>query len=421
MPIVGVPRAQYIIQAAWGQNSTGLFRFGISQLGSAVDLMAAGSWSASFNGPYNDLSLAARTLGIQRGRDNDITEFRAGQLTLSMRDAQGIFNPYNPSSPLVSSGALDTDKPIRASAILAGVTYPLYYGFITDIEGDPSGRGTVQMTAVDFLDKLDRQNPILTGLAGGLTDGQILGLILDWYQWQDPAMRNLAVGDTINAVYTRADGSNSGLSLVSELMNAERGLTFVAAGGAVTYLDRQSRYKATSLTTIDRKLKAFPVGRSNSNVINQWTVQRTDMAGNNVGVAQTASDAASSRVHGPVAQSITTPFLNTDAQALSLAQYLVNRTKSGIALVYDVPLAIVDQASLIQALTREIGDRVTLTIDPLNMPLISGDFYIEAITHTIQASGPPRHATVWRVSQVPAGIPFRFGTSKFGGTDVLTY
>jgi hypothetical protein len=92
-------------------------------------------------------------------------------------------------------------------------------------------------------------------------------------------MRNLAVGDTINAAYTRADGSRSGLTLVAELMEAERGLAFVAASGAVTYLDRHARYVATSLATIDRTLQAFPVGRSNSNVINQWTVQRTDMAG----------------------------------------------------------------------------------------------------------------------------------------------
>jgi hypothetical protein len=416
-----VPRAQYKVEAAWGQNTTGLFRFGISQFGSSSDVLAASSWSTVFTGTYDDLSAIARTIAIQRGRDNDITQFRAGQLTLSGRDAQGIYNPYNPASPLVIGGNLDTDKPLRVSAILAGVTYPLYYGFITDIEADPAGRGTVQITAVDFLDKLDRQSPVLTGLAGGLTDGQLIGLILDWYQWTDPAMRNLAVGDTINAAYTRADGSNSGLTLVAELMEAERGLAFVAASGAVTYLDRHARYVATSSATIDRTLQAFPVGRSNSNVINQWTVQRIDMAGTPLGVAQTFSDAASQLQHGPIAQEITTPFLNDDNQALSLAQYLVSRTKSGIQLVYDVPLQIIDNASLIQALSREIGDRMTLTIDPLNMPLVTGDFYIEAINHTISAAGAARHATVWRVSQVPAGIPFRFGISQFGGTDVLSY
>jgi hypothetical protein len=418
---VGVPRAQYVVEAAWGQGSTGLFRFGISTFGSTADRLAADSWSAAFTGPYDNMTAAARTIGITRGRDNDISQFAAGQLTLSMRDASGIYNPYNTTSPLVSAGNLDTDKPIRISAILAGVTYRLYYGFITDIEGDPAGGGTVQITAADFLDKLDRQSPILTGLAGGLTDGQLVGLILDWFQWTDPAMRNLAVGDTISAAYTRADGSRTGLALVAELMEAERGLVFVAANGAVTYLDRHARYAATSLATIDRTLKAFPAGRSNANVINKWIVQRTDMAGTTVGVAQTWSDAASIRLHGEIAQTITTSFLNNDNQALSLAQYLVNRTKSGIQLVYEIPLSIPDQATLIQALSREIGDRVTLTIAPRNMPQITGNFYIEAIAHAIQTSGPPRHATTWRVSQAPTNAAFRFGVSRFGGADVLGY
>src|SRR4051812_26299287 len=117
-----VPRAQYKVEAAWGQNTTGLFRFGISQFGSSVDVLAASSWSTTFTGTYDDLSAIARSIQIQRGRDNDITQFRAGQLTLSGRDAQGIYNPYNPASPLVIGGNLDTDKPIRVAAILAGVT-----------------------------------------------------------------------------------------------------------------------------------------------------------------------------------------------------------------------------------------------------------------------------------------------------------
>lgn len=419
--VIEAPRCSYIVQAAWAQETAGLFRFGISRFG-GPDRLAASSWSALFDGPYDDLTAIARTIGIQRGRDNDLTEFRAGQLDLAMRDAAGIYNPYNSSSPLVIGGNLDSDKPIRVGAVIDDVTYPLIYAFITDIDGDPSGYGTVQITAADFLDKFDRQSPILTGLAPGMTDGQIIGLILDWYQWQEPGMRNLAVGDTINAAYTRADGTRSGLALVAELMEAERGLAFVAASGAVTYIDRNLRYATTSLGTIDRSMKAFQVGRSNSNVKNTWTVQRTDMADNPIGAPQTAGDDVSDGKHGPISQTITTPFLNTDAQALSLAQYLVNRTKSGMSLVYDVPLSIFDKPALIQAVSREIGDRVTLTIEPRNMPARTGDFYIEAITHSIDTTpGSQRHQTAWRVSECPTNRAFRFGISRFGGSDWLAY
>lgn len=415
----GVPKAAYKIEVGWGQGSTGLFTFGTSLFGSSTDLLAADSWSASFMGDYDDISADGRDIQITRGRDNDLTTIRAGQILTGLRDKDGRYNPQNPASPL--AGSLDTDKPQRVSAIYGGVTYPLGYAFTTDIEADMAGRGTCQLTAVDFLDKLDRQSPVIAPLAGNSTDGQIFAAILDWFRWTDPSMRNLLVGDTIAAAWSRADGSRTGLALVSELLDAERGLVFVDKTGAVKYLDRQSRYASSSTGTIDRALTAFPVGRSNANIVNQWTVQRTDMAGVPVGIAQTAGDGVSQQRHGPIAQTLTTPFLNSDAQALSLAQFMTMRTATGLGLVYEVPISIADAATFIQVLSRDIGDRVTMTLQPRNMAQFTADFFIESIAHTIQTKGSPRHACVWRVSAAPSGTPFRFGVSTMGGTDVLWY
>lgn len=423
-----IPKASYKLEVGWGQTTSGLFTFGISKFGSSTDLLAADSWSRGFAGPYDNITIDALDMAITRGRDDTLTTIQAGQITSTLRDYQGRYNPDNAASPIAAY--LDTDKPVRASATLAGVTYPLYYGFLTDIEADPSNRGRCILTGVDFLDKLDRQNPLLQGInapPAGSSTGTIIGAILDWFYWTEPALRSLGVGDTILAQWTLANGQTSGLQLIGDLLNSERGIVFVNAAGAVTYIDRHTRYMtSTSAGTIDRVMTAFPVGRSNQNTTNQWIVQRTDMAGNNVGAAQTWPDPAagltpSQQLHGIISQTLTTAFLNSDSQALALAQFLVMRTGTTNAHVYEVPINIADQATFIQVLSRDLGDRVTMTIQPRNMPQISGDFYIESIAHTVQTSGSPRHACVWRVSKAPSVNPFRFGVSKFGGADALWY
>lgn len=419
-----VPLASFYCQVAWAQQTTGLFTFGISKFG-GTDRLAADAWSTGFLGPYDNVIARVRSARISRGRDDDLSSWKAGQIDLTLADRDGLLNPQNGASPL--AGYVDTDRPVRFGASYLGTAYPLFYGFITDIEADLAGRGTVELTAVDFLDKLDRQNPSqLVTLLGNQTTGDVIAAVLNWMSWTDPAMRNLGVGDSIIAPYTLADGETSALSLIQDLLAAERGILFASNAGVVKYRDRKARYIQTSVATIDRVMTAFPVGRSNQDIVNRWTVQRTDMAGVDVGVPQTWPDpagglSASQQAHGVIQETLSTPLLNTDTQALNLAQYLILRTGSGRQLVYEVPIDITDAATMQAALGVDVGDRVTMTIAPRNMAQFTSDFYVESIDLTVDAVGSPRFQLTWRVSAVVAANPFRFGSSLLGGTDQLYY
>lgn len=414
------------LEVSWAQNATGLFTFGVSKFGSATDLLAASSWSTTFGGtPYDDLSKRVLSVQINRGRSDSLQDFRAGTITINLRDRDGLLNRENAASPL--AGLLLDDRPIRYTLTDAnGVPHSRFYGFISDIQADLAGRGTATITAVDFLDQLNSRYPVVTPLAGATT-GQIIGKILDWFQWTDPAMRSLAVGDTIIPSYTRADGSRTGLALISELLQAERGIVFANAAGAVTYIDRRTRFMSTSVGSIDRVMLAFPVGTDKQGLINQEAVQRVDMSGNPLGVVQQAFDAASIVKHRTVdgdtlASPLQSPFLLDDPTALLLAEYIVMKSKDGLQAVYQVPINVPDVATQQQCFSRELGDRVTLTIAPHSFPQFTKDFFIEGIIEQVSGSASPPYQCSWILSDVPVLKPFRFGVSQFGSTtDVLYY
>jgi hypothetical protein len=72
-------------------------------------------------------------------------------------------------------------------------------------------------------------------------------------------------------------------------------------------------------------------------------------------------------------------------------------------------------------MSRDLGDRVTLTIAPPNFAQFTSDFYVESIVERFSARSTPRYSVNWRVSEVPTPTPFRFGISQMGGTDALYF
>lgn len=421
------PSTTYAVEVSWGQSwaTGGLFTFGTSQLG-GPDVLTASAFSGSFNVPYGDLTDRTRTISIVRGRDDLLSSMQAGQLSLGLIDPDGLLNVNNPASPLY--GAVYTGVPIRVSAWTSGgVKTPIYYGFIDTLTSDPGGRyGTAQITASDFFERLQREKPNLGSLAGQ-TDGSLFGALLDAVGWTDPLMRALATGDSLPSPYTRADGTNDVLSLVEEALQAERGYFYVSGSGAVTYRSRYQVLQGAPLATLDRTMTGAPATLDASKIVNRWTVTRVAMDGTTViGTPQVAAvdpltDVSYRRYHY-IDGAITTPMLVNDNQALALAQYLLSITKDAVGIGWSVPVNPSDSATLDALISLDLGDRVTLTVDPSLWASYTADFTIEQIKHDIQTQpGATRHSTTWGLASVPDVQPFTFGVSQLGGTDVLVY
>ena len=229
------------------------------------------------------------------------------------------------------------------------------------------------------------------------TTGARIAQLLNAIDFTDPALRRggikndgtrnttgLDVGDTVTV--SPADGSKSALAMIQELLVAERGVFYIAGDGSATYEERNSRaHRTTSSATVTNAAISSDPGFQLDKLINRQTVSRLDPAtGNATGRPQTASEEVSIGLFGVSSGSeISTQFLSGDAQAFSLASYIV-----GLRSDFETPVVVEldagDPTSLGQQLVRELQDRVTVNDTVIGT---TGDYIIEAVEHEISEGG----------------------------------
>lgn len=239
------------------------------------------------------------------------------------------------------------------------------------------------------------------------TTGARIGQLLDAIDFNDPSLRrggiaadgsrntSLDTGDSITV--STAAGDKSALQMIEELLTAERGVFYIAGDGSATYEDRDSRAHRTSssATITDAAIKSNP-GFQLDRLINRQTVSRIDPStGSATGTPQTASNSLSIALYGiSSGAAITSQYLSSDAQAISLASYIVS-LRSDFQTPVVVELDGGDATALTQQLVRELQDRVTVNDTVAGT---SGDYIIEAVEHEI-AEGGNRFITRFTLSR----------------------
>jgi hypothetical protein len=118
-----------------------------------------------FDGPLDDVSAHVEEITITRGRDDLLGDMAAGQANLTLIDPPGQFGYFNPedtSSPLAAeSPGFQPMRPIKITAILAGVEIPVYEGFLRSAEyrRESPNVGRCSVTALDLFMWLSRVRP----------------------------------------------------------------------------------------------------------------------------------------------------------------------------------------------------------------------------------------------------------------------
>lgn len=365
-------------------------------------------WSA---GTWTNLTTDPQSYDIARGRTDDLGTMQMGKATIRLFDKTGKYSATSTTSPY--AGLIRPMKPVRVRATSADGTFGLFYGFLSRCETNPD-YGTQQATleANDLFTWLDRAKPTI-GTVYNTTTGTAIGLLLDSIGWTDPAMRSLAIGDSIPAF--GADGSLSALSLIGDLLQTERGLFYIRGDGVAVYDARHARFqgaRAASQATIPGTMQAVAPGTDIATIANRATVT----AG--AGVPQTYYDAASGAEFGPSDfGAITSAYLATDVQAASLAQYMVRQRKDPTPTARRLALLSDLSSVRLPMLQRDLSDRVTVTSA---ISGLTGDYHIESINHTVSVE-MMRHICIWTLSKHPAVEPFRVGISAVGGPDVISY
>lgn len=244
------------------------------------------------------------------------------------------------------------------------------------------------------------------------TTGEVIAALLDAVNWTDPDGRLLDVGDTITG--QNADGTKTALSLVEELLEAERGVFYISGAGVATYESRDAiAQRRTSEGTITNGALRSDPGFEVDRLINRQTVQRT-VPGGTDGTPQTAKNETSIQTYGlSDGGSLSTPYLSSDEAALRLATYLA-RLKGQPEQPIQVELNGPDAYPW---LGLELQDRVSVD-DTIGGTVLDG--HVQGIEHEISMSGLNHTLTLTLSKRGPEA--FIIGESEIGSTtDLLGY
>jgi len=209
---------------------------------------------------------------------------------------------------------------------------------------------------------------------------------------------------------------SSVLNYCQLIARSELGYFYAAADGTMTFRDRNVAVGATPVvaftddgTGVGYQGISATVG---SDVL--FSHVRVDREGGNAQSATVDDTAAWIETNGPLRSlKISGLLLDSDAQSLALAEYLLSLYDSGryrvSEIVVDItPLATVDQTSV---LSLDVTDMVSVTFTPNNVGApITQDLVVQGIRHDI---GTERHVVT--LSTIDAPFPyFRVGSATYG-------
>lgn len=289
-----------------------------------------------------------------------------------------------------------------------------FYGWTRRFKWEPEGRkGITRVECVDLFYWLKRVKPIIAA-TGPTTTGAAIGLVLDAAGLTDPALRDLNVGDNIPDF--TADGTKDALTLIGELLQAERGVFYAAGNGTATYRSRLARLSMDSVATITDRMTLLGPGVDFESVYTRVTVKRTQ----NSYTAVAESDATTIQRLGHVdLPTIETSYLNSNAEADALAAGILAQVETPRPPVYRYRIDNRDAGLQEQLLARELVDRITTSE---SVGGTSGDYHIDRMEHTLETSGGRRRHTVnWLLSKAGAADALEFDESLFDGSDVFVW
>lgn len=213
-----------------------------------------------FGDSNEDISGYVLSVDISRGRSSWNDQFAAGRCSLMLDNQTGLFSVYKAAGALF--GSLLPGPAVKVTATHNAVTYPLYYGYLSELgeERQVEGAPLVPLTALDAFDVLSRAKVRLDLLEGKRID-ELLDAILDDADFS-ASLRDLDVANTTLDRFWIYRGN--GLDAVQSAAKQELGgQLFVDASGNVCFRERYSRAGAATYATLTgmRAIRGLGINR----------------------------------------------------------------------------------------------------------------------------------------------------------------
>lgn len=270
-----------------------------------------------------DITEYCQLVSITRGRQDQFAQFNAGQCALTLINNDRRFDPINTASPYYDVAAGRSGVvPRRKITVKSGSNF-LFTGRITDIDVVYDyNLSTVTITAADDFVLLAN-----TVVEADITpsvelSGARVDYLLDLPEIDYPlTTRNISAGLATLGAY-QIDANTNALTYLQAIATSEQGACFIAADGDLTFTDRLDASFATiaaefSDTGADIPYTALQVIYGQEFLYNR--IQATIQGG----AVQIANDAASQAEFGITTYSLPDLLLQSNSEALTLANYLV--------------------------------------------------------------------------------------------------
>lgn len=363
---------------------------------------------------FRDVTSYVKSISVSRGRSRLLDKFNTGTAKITFKNQDRTFDPLNTSSTLYPDV-----RPRRDIRITSNGT-PIYTGIIDDVNLDynVSGESIASFACVDGFALLS-QRVVTAHTATAQASGARIGAIMDRAEVDWPAsLRQLDTGaQTLQADVIDAD--TDALSYLQLVESSEPGFFFINRGGTAQFEDRNAAAVVSAATFTDVAGSGIPytsiqIQYGQEDLYNRVQITRAG------GTLQRADDLTSQSEYGITTLDQTGLLINTDANALSLANYLLGKYKNPEYRIesISVELAALSAANQAAILARELTDVVTVKFTPNKTGTQIVQYgQIIGIQHDIR---PDSHRVTFSLAQTDGRVAFVFDSTQFGVLDSST-
>ena len=369
--------------------------------------------------PYQIVNVSDKILRatINRAYNRLSDSFQGGRAAIMLADQNGDFNPANTSSPYYPN-VLPMRK-IQMSASYAGNTYFLGSFYIQAWKYTAPKDGEVGFVSLDCVDGFQLLNlstvSTISGTSAGQLSGARINAILDAAAFPS-SQRTIDVGQSTMQA-DPATANRSALSAIQLIEQSELGAFYFDQYGNARFVDRQSSVQAQGATptvfaddgsgiTYDQVTYDF----SDTGLINSAAITI------NGGTAQTASNATSIANYFQHNRTRTGLMMETDAQALSMAQSIVASRSDTTIRVESVTINTGDgsvPARVVAGLELDYFDPITVQQTQAGGSSISTTLVIQGVSYDIS---PNKFMTTFIVAD-PYATGFVLNSATIGVLD----
>ena len=336
---------------------------------------------------FYDVSEFVRNVSVRRGKSRQLDRFTAGVASVEFNNNSRAFDPENLSSPFF--GQIIPKRTIKVETGGSAV----FYGVVDDwnLSYDLSGLSTTDADCVDGFTLL-AQRALSAHTATSELSGARINAVLDRSEVNWPAsLRDIDTGSQTLQADVVADGTNV-LEYLQLVTDTEPGSIFIGSDGFIVFKDRSvAPVSAGQVTFSDDgtgvEFSEVQVVYGSELLYNYVQVER-----NNGGTA-IVFDTDSINSYGQQALILDNLLMNSDADALELANYLLSQYSEPEYRfeTLTVKLEALSNSDQIAVIGLEIGDVCEIKFTPNNVgtqidkyaTIIRIDHDIQPASHSI--------------------------------------